>query len=321
MTARPLVIDTDGGVDDALAILLACASPEFNLAAITTVAGNVPVAQATRNVALILGVAGRAAGIEICQGHGEPLMRDGVTAEQVHGADGLGGVTRQAAEFGEFARIEPSGVFAPERLIALARQHGPDLTIVAIGPLTNLAAACLAAPEAMSAIGSLVIMGGAVTGRGNVTPAAEFNFFADPEAAAIVFRAALPKLLVPLETTHQVSLTRAQVQQWSEAHPTWAARFVEAITAHYMDFYRRRLGVQACHPHDAIALAAAFDESLFRIEEHHVTIETRGALTAGMSCVEDGAKRPANTRVCISVNEPAFLELMEARICRGFGGG
>ncbi len=320
MTARPLVIDTDGGVDDALAILLACASPEFELAAITSVAGNVPVAQATRNVALILGVAGRA-GIEICPGHDKPLMRDGVTAEQVHGADGLGGVTRDRSEFGETTRISPTVGFAPERLIALAREHGPDLTIVAIGPLTNLAAACLAAPEAMAAVGALVIMGGAVSGRGNVTPAAEFNFFADPEAAAIVFRAAVPKLLVPLETTHRVSLTRDQVRRWSAAHPSAAARFVEAITGHYMDFYRRRTGAEACHPHDAIAVAAAFDESLFEIADHRVTIETRGALTAGMSHVDVGVGDPPNTRVCTDVNAAGFLELMAARVWRGLSRG
>ncbi len=318
MATRPLVIDTDGGVDDALAILLACASPEADLAAITTVAGNVPVAQATQNVALILGVAGRADGVEICEGHDRPLMRDGVTAREVHGEDGLGGVTRSAsAGFGDIARIEPSKDFAPERLIALARQHGPDLTIVAIGPLTNLAAACLAAPEAMAAVGALVIMGGAVTGRGNVTPAAEFNFFADPEAAAIVFRAAPPKLLVPLETTHQVSLTRDQVRRWSQAHPSKVARFVEAITAHYMNFYRRRRGVEACHPHDALAVAAALDESLFRIEDRHVTIETRGALTAGMSLADDDSGYTPNARVCSAVDAEAFLALMERRIWRG----
>lgn len=325
MTARPLVIDTDGGVDDALAILLACASPELELAAVTTVAGNVPVAQATRNVALILGVAAKrvqgADGVKVCEGHGAPLMRGGVTAEQVHGADGLGGVTGDGSEFDAAARVAPSAAFAPERLIALAREHGPDLSIVAIGPLTNLAAACLAAPEAMAAVGSLVIMGGAVSGRGNVTPAAEFNFFADPEAAAIVFRSAPPKLLVPLETTHQVSLTRAQVQDWTAAHPSPVARFVEAITAHYMDFYRRRLGVEACHPHDALAIAAALDESLFEIADQHVRIETRGALTAGMTRIEAATGLSANVRVCTGVKEAAFLDLMEARIWRGLGGG
>lgn len=318
MTARPVIIDTDGGVDDALAILLAGAAPELDIRAITTVFGNVGLAQATKNVALVLEVAGRGGAVEIAAGHVRPLLRTIVDAEAVHGADGLGGVTLAPdSEWAGGTGTSPDlACHAPERLIAAARAHGADLGIVAVGPLTNLAAAWLAAPEVMAGIGDLVIMGGAVSGKGNVTATAEFNFFCDPEAAAIVMASAMPKTLVPLELTHQALLTREEVRRWGAAHESAGARFVAAITGHYMDFYRKKIGHDGCHPHDALAVATLIAPGLFRFEPQCVAVETGGALGAGMSVVDHRGGQAPNAKVGVGVDAPGFSALLEERIWR-----
>ncbi len=203
MSVRPLIIDTDPGIDDALALAMAFNAPGFFVPLITTVAGNTTLDQATRNAALLLPLFGAGHDTVLATGASKPLRRKRVTAEDFHGPDGLGGARDMLEKAFTPVKARRGAV---SRLVAAAREYGRDLTLVALRPLTNIALAARKDPAAMRGIGRLVIMGGALRVPGNTTPAAEFNFFADPHAAAEVFGAGLPTTLVPLDVTEQVRL-------------------------------------------------------------------------------------------------------------------
>jgi len=310
---RPVLIDSDGGVDDALALLLALGSPELAIQAVTTVGGNVAADQAAANLALVQRVAGGRNRVPVHLGHARPLLRALRRATEVHGGDGLGGITAEAPW-----RDQPDSdgaireSFAVRAILEAVAAFGPDLTIVAIGPLTNLAAAWLADPGLMARLGRLVIMGGAVSGVGNVTPHAEYNFFVDPEAAAIVARAEIWKTLVPLEATRQVLLTRGFVQAMSQTRPSAVSRFVAGITGAYMDSTLASEGLDGCHPHDAIALAVLLDETLFEIAGMPLGVVTDDAERLGLSRVDDPTALPAE--VVTVVDDERFLALLESRV-------
>ena len=198
MNARPFIIDTDGGVDDALGIMIAVRSPEVDLRAITTVAGNVAVDQATQNVFTVLDILG-VEPPEVASGAHVPILRDLPPPADIHGSDGLGELARfidDGKPRYPLPTPNPSDRNAVAVLLAAAREFGPDLTIVSIGPLTNLALAVRADPAAMASVGRMVTMGGAVTIPGNMSAVAEYNMWADPEGAAIAFGGINPVTLV-----------------------------------------------------------------------------------------------------------------------------
>jgi inosine-uridine nucleoside N-ribohydrolase len=174
-----------------------------------------------------------------------------------------------------------------------------------------VAATCLADPAAFARLGRLVIMGGAVFGRGNITAHAEYNFFVDPEAVAIVLRSPVEKLIVPLEVCEQVVLERRQVVEWSEIHRSPSTRFLRDITEHYMNFYRAARGVDGCHPHDAIALAAVLKPSLFRWERSELMVELGEERRGQLRVATDGAY-PVS--VATDVDSPALLALLRERL-------
>src|SRR5215510_3826840 len=216
---RPVVIDTDPGIDDALALMLACRSPELCVELITTVAGNVSVPMATANARRVLALLALSAWPAVAQGLGRPLRRPLYTATAFHHDDGLGGVTYLRHPDGSpcYPVPEQPAVHrqAVQRLLQVVQRYGRDLTMIALGPLTNIARAIQLAPALMQQLGRLVIMGGAIGVPGNVSPVAEFNIFVDPHAADVVFRAGMPITLVPLDVTSQVRLTRDILQHAS----------------------------------------------------------------------------------------------------------
>jgi purine nucleosidase len=222
--AVPVLIDTDPGIDDALALLLAFRSPEWRVEAVTTVAGNVPVDLATANARRLVGLA--AASPVVAVGAPRPLAGPLVTAMHVHGDDGLGGLARDLAE--SPVPVHPGD--AADLLIACARRWAGELVVVALGPLTNLALALERDRAAIAGVRAVVAMGGSVGVGGNVTAAAEFNVFVDPEAAARVLTAGLPLTLVPLDVTSQVvwrqnrSPAGASRRRWPGAGWRWRAR-------------------------------------------------------------------------------------------------
>jgi len=325
---RPLLIDTDPGIDDALAILLALGSPGVSVEALTTVAGNVSVDRATANLAVILNaVILNAVGPErmprVARGADAPLKRALITAGPVHGQDGLGGLDRLIEPDGR-PRYPASPLSLETRdgadlILEMTDRFGSELVVVALGPLTNLALAVQRDARRLGRVGRIVVMGGAVGAPGNVTPAAEFNFYVDPEAAAAVFEAGLPIELVPLDVTRQVVLGEAELTARLARCRTAAARFVADFTLHGFAFGAER-GDGGIVMHDPLAMGVALDPSLVGFEPLHVEIETEGQLTRGLSLADrrpmpSHRKRPPNCRVALTVEARRFLDLFLERLC------
>jgi len=329
----PWLIDTDPGIDDALAILLALASPEVSIEAITSVAGNVPVDFATANVHRILAVGAPAARIPVARGAAAPLHGPLVTAMEFHGDDGLGGATRLREADGRL-RYPPAGegdagsrpddpgaLDGPGLILETAARFPGELVIVALGPLTNLAVALERDRARLSRVARLVVMGGAVDVPGNVTPAAEFNFHVDPAAAAQVFRSGLPLEVVPLDATQQATVRRADLPAALGRGRASVARFIEDFTDHLFAFGEPR-GRDGFALHDPLAVGVALDPSLVGFETLHVDVEDQGRITRGASVadrrsVPPAEKAPPNCRVAMSVDTTRFLELFLARVASG----
>jgi inosine-uridine nucleoside N-ribohydrolase len=323
VSRRPVLIDTDPGIDDALALLLALTAPEWRVEALTTVAGNVPVPLGTSNVARILDAVGRARMPRVGVGAARPPARALVTATHAHGPDGLGGTTALRRPDGSprfpEARLvcHPRG--AADLIVSRARRWPGALVIVALGPLTNLAAAIRRDREALRRVAGVVVMGGAVSVPGNVTPGAEFNVFVDPESAASVFGAGLPLTLVPLDVTGQVV--------WSGTAIDRLGRVGTRLTAFAHSLGRAALGLAraAGEPgvtlHDPLAVGVALDPTLVETASLPLAVETDGCLTRGMTL---GDRRPGarwrtdwpSCRVALRVDARRFLRLFEDRLCR-----
>ena len=307
-----LIIDTDAGVDDAIAILLALASPAHNVAAITTLSGNVDVDKVVRNVGIILDAA-RADEIPIFRGAALPLTVDGHHAAQVHGEDGLGDAgfrpSRRTIE-------EEDAVGA---LVRLGRQDPGGFELVTLGPLTNLALALAMEPDLPRMFRRITVMGGAVRGTGNVTPVAEFNVYADPEAAAVVFDRVPELSLLPWEICMDCLLPLEQWQQLTDAGPL-GRRFVWPMTVRLQEFLRAR-GVPGISLPDPLAIAAALDGSVAQTRFMRVDVETGGRLARGLTAAADERRstRPPNTHVVTSVDMPRFLGLLERTFAQDCG--
>ncbi|MBI4240886.1 MAG: nucleoside hydrolase [Candidatus Rokubacteria bacterium] len=322
--AIPLLIDTDPGIDDALALLLAFASPEVSVEAITTVAGNVPVERCTANVCRVLEVLKLSRQPLVAQGASKPLVRSLVSAGHVHGEDGLGDLHRFSDADGSprYPPVEPrlAPGDGPDLILECAARFDGELVVVALGPLTNLALALQRDSRRLASIRRLVVMGGAVACPGNVTPVAEFNFYVDPEAAARVLQAGLPLELIPLDVTRQTVLSRSALDGSLAACPGPIAQFVSDFTLKGFAFGADS-GEGGLTLHDPLALAVALDPSLVSSEALHVAVECGGSLTRGMAVADRRPlpaqhKRPPNCRVAMSVDACRFLALFLDRLCR-----
>jgi len=291
----PIVIDCDPGHDDAIAILLALASPEVELRGIVTVAGNQTVDKTTRNALKVLELAGRV-DIPVVRGADRPLKRTLRTAAHVHGESGLDG-----PDLPEPAAA-PSGDDPADWL-------EPGVVLVATGPLTNVAVLV----ERGVPVERLVWMGGAI-GEGNITPAAEFNAFVDPEAAAIVFASGVPLTMVGLDVTHKALFTRAHADRLRGAGR--AGKVVAELSDFFQVFHERRYGFDGSPIHDAMAVAEVIDPSLLETVACNVEIETTSEFCDGRTVVDrwlvTGGLR--NARVAVDVDAARFLDLLVERL-------
>jgi purine nucleosidase len=300
-----LLIDTDPGVDDALAILMALADPRVKLLGLTIAAGNVGLAHTTRNGLKLLEVAGREE-VPVFAGSMLPLIPSDEHAAFVHGQDG----------FGDTGSLPPRTAVADEHavqaILRLSHEHAGDLTLVALGPLTNIALALRLDPGLPARVSRLVVMGGAVTGRGNLERrAVEFNFGFDPEAAAMVLDAFPSLELVDWEATLAHAMAEADFLDVL-AQDSQRARFYRAIFRRTLDF-QRRFHPGLVHSADALAMAVVLEpESVEEAAERAVWIETGGADTRGMSVVdwEQRSGRPPQARIVRRFAQPRF----EARL-------
>jgi purine nucleosidase len=275
---EPILIDTDTASDDAVALIMALRSQSARVVAITTVAGNVPVEQATRNALYTAELCG--ADVPIYQGASKPLSRSLVIADWFHGRDGLGDHGYPAPK----RAAEPQN--AVEAMISMIRSN-PGLTLVTLGPLTNVAAALAQAPDLTRKIGRTVIMGGAPCCEGNVTPAAEYNLWVDPEAARIVLRSGLPVELVGWHLCRGPAALSPRDIESVEAIGTPLARFAIECNSTARQAYKIQTGEDGISLPDPVAMSIALDPSVGRESScHHVDVETASELTRGMTVVD-----------------------------------
>lgn len=303
MTARRRVLlDCDPGHDDAMAILLAASATAVELVGITTVAGNQTLPKTTLNARRVCSVAG-IIGVPVAAGCARPLARDPIVSQEIHGTSGLDGVDWD----------EPTVPLDPrdgvDLMIELAGDGDP-LTIVAVGPLTNVATALRRAPDIAGRIERIAIMGGAI-GLGNVTPSAEFNIHADPEAADDVFRAGIPLTLVPLEVTHQALATDAVMERIASLD-TPVARMSVALMRFFAEAYQTVFGFAYPAVHDPCAVAAIIDPSIVDTRPMNVVVDTASSLSLGRTVcdVYGTSGRAPNAEVGVGLDVERFWDLM-----------
>ena len=301
--AVPILLDCDPGHDDAVAILLAAGHDAIDLLAITTVAGNCPLELATRNARGVAALAGLD-GVPIAAGAAGPLRGELITAPDIHGESGLDGYELSTGR----APLDPRTAL---ELMTAALEAAPEpVTLVPTGPLTNVAQLLSARPDLHGRVREIVLMGGS-TGRGNTTPAAEFNIFVDPEAAAIVFESGVPLTMVGLNLTHQARAT-PEVLERVRALPGEPARAVAGWMAFFGAAYERVQGEFAPPVHDPCTVAMLIDPSLIRCVDSFVAVETEGRWTRGATVVDLNGRlgRPANARVALELDAPRFWDLI-----------
>ena len=309
MSPRKIIIDTDPGQDDAVAILLALASPELEVLGITAVAGNVPLALTEKNARIVCELAGRR-DLPVFAGADTPMKRKLVTAEHVHGKTGLDGPrlpdptmplqTQHAVDFIiQTLRQEPEG----------------SVTLVPIGPLTNVALALERAPDIAGRIAEIVLMGGAYFEVGNITPAAEFNIYVDPEAAGIVFRSGIPLTGMPLDVTHKALATRERVDAF-RALGNETGQMVAEWTDFFERFDKEKYGSEGAPLHDPCTIAYLLKPELFTGRRINVEIETQSDLTRGMTVADwwRVTDRPANALFKGDVDADGFFALLAERL-------
>jgi purine nucleosidase len=309
MNPKRIIIDTDPGVDDALTFLLALASPEIQLEALTTVQGNVTIEKATRNALSVLELA-NASHIPVVQGCSLPLLKTPhKSGEAVHGASGIGKSILPEP------KTKPLGGHAIDYLIRRVLAEPNELSIFPIGPLTNIALAIRKEPRFAKAVKELVIMGGAIRSGGNVTPLAEFNIHEDPHAAHIVFHSGIPITLIPLDVTYKCLLTSRDVERLNKINSP-IARFVHDATATYMEFYSNYEGFGGCAMHDPLTLATIIAPELLTFEEHYVDVDISGGISTGKAFADfmRVSKKPANIKVGLDVRGRDFVELFVERM-------
>ena len=279
MTRQSLIIDCDPGVDDAVGLLLAFASPELDLLAIMTVAGNVSLERTTRNARILRQIAGRE-DVPVFAGADRPLRRPPAEAADFHGAEGLGGLEA----FEPDAPVEAGTAAAATVERIMARPAG-SVAVAVMGPMTNLALALRAEPRLAARLGPVVVMGGARSEGGNITASAEFNIWADPDAAAEVFASGCRVTALGLDVTHQVRATEARIAA-IEASPGEAARTAAALLRFSQAIERRIVGWDAAPLHDPCTVAWLLQSDLFRIVPCAIAVETGSDLTRGHTAVE-----------------------------------
>jgi len=314
--AEPVIIDTDTGVDDAIALLLALRSPELHVEAITTVAGNATVDRCTENVKIVLDVAKPSKYPCVARGAEHPLVRQLITAPEVHGDDGLGNV---ASEFAPRERpIEEAPAW--QLIIEKARALKGELNLITLGPLTNLALALEHDPDLPKLVKHVFTMGGAFRVPGNTTPVGEFNFVVDPEAAQQVLKAGFNLTLLPLDATQRVLLTPENLTRELIRSNSPTLKFIERITAFTIDYHRRVEQLDGMFLHDPVTVGAALWPWLFQSECLHVRVETKGEFTYGMSIGEFhriprafGSEHP-NAIVVTGLDVPQFFLLFFSRL-------
>jgi len=320
--AKKIIIDTDPGTDDALALMLALNSPELDVRAVTVVPGNVTAAMGLENALRMISLANRC-DIPVAGGAQHPLFQKLITAEFWHGKNGLGNVELPASK----CKVDPR--FGPDLIIQLVHASPHEITLVPVGPLTNIALAVEKDPSIVPLVKGVILMGGSISG-GNVTAAAEFNIYNDPEAAQIVFQAGWPLTMVGLEVGDKALFTHKYLDELGQTRGPVNDFIVSVLK--FMVNLSGTFGASGSPMYDPSAVAVATDSSLVRVQEMHVDVETRGKFTRGETVgnrhgeverdvlhgdryvIEGVDKVTPNAKVCVDVDADRLLQLFVSRI-------
>ncbi len=306
---KRVLIDCDVGVDDALALILAFHSAELEVEAVTGVNGNVPLDVVFENIQKVLYLIHPQHKPLIAKGADRPLKGKTVYAHSVHGRGGLGGAKIARRKGERWWEIYPGR--ADELIAKMAHHHPDELTLIATGPLTNVALGLQNDPEGMRKLKEVVIMGGAVRTEGNITPYAEFNIFSDPLAAQRVFESGLPITLVPLDITRQVFLTPQEMEDRVNPMNNPFSRFVVEAVGYDLKAHRFPRGSNSIYLHDPLAVGVAIDSNLVKKEKLSLVVETEEETHYGhISETGEGSK----IEVCLGVNSERFLDLFLSRL-------
>jgi purine nucleosidase len=306
MTTR-IIIDTDPGVDDSFTFLLALASPEIKLEALTTTQGNVTVEKATCNALAVLELA-HASHIPVVQGSTLPLVQPLRASAHVHGESGIGNSKLPKPQ------TQSLQGHAVDYLIERVLAEPNEISIVPIAPMTNLAMAIRKEPKFAKAVKELVIMGGAIQEGGNMTPLAEFNIYVDPHAAHIVFHSGIPITLIPLDVTHKCLLKQEHMNRLTKIDSPITRFICDA-----MEFYLKaslELGYEGCALHDPLTLATIIAPELLTLKEYYVDVDISGGVSMAKTFADifNVTKKPANMRVAMDVRGEDFIELFLQRM-------
>jgi inosine-uridine nucleoside N-ribohydrolase len=319
---KKIIFDTDPGTDDALALMLALNSPELDVRAITVVPGNVTASQGLENALRMVSLANRC-DIPIAAGAQHPLFQKLVTAEFWHGKNGLANVALPPS------KCKVDSRFGPDLIIQMVHAAPHEITLVPVGPLTNIALAVLKDPSIVSLVKDIIIMGGSITG-GNVNAAAEANIYNDPEAAQIVFQAGWTVTMVGLEVGDKTLVSKRQLDQLAETHGP-VNDFIYAVAKYLVDL-SAQFGLPGSPMYDPLAVGAAIDATLVKTQEMHIDVETRGEFTRGETVgnrhgmvernvlhgdryvIEGVDKVAPNAKVAVDVDADHFLQLYVSRI-------
>lgn len=307
---RKVIFDTDPGIDDALALLLLAVSPEIELLGITVTHGNTSQEKCLRNALSLVELAG-ISHVEVARGAEEPLVKELSVAEETHGDGGLG-----------YASLPPSNkaiskVAAHDFIIEQVEKYPGEVTILAVGPMTNVALALLKRPQLAQKIDSIISMGGAIHYPGNATPQAEYNVFCDPEAFDIVLRSGIDFTLVPLDVTYKCIFTKGHSNRIDRARRD-IKEFITESTRFYMEFHVKHQSIEGCAINDPLAAALLLDPNLVKSEDYFVRVDLM-APTSKAKTIADyyGAlKEPANAHVAMQVDVERFMDLFIERMNR-----
>jgi purine nucleosidase len=305
---KKIIFDTDPGIDDSMALLLALASPELDVIGVTTIFGNQQVEKLTLNALRILEVGGRP-DIPVAPGAAEPLVRKPRERKSdVHGSDGLGNANLPLPV------AKPISEHAANFIVRTVSAQPGEISLIAVGPLTNLALALKLEPRLPMMVKEVVIMGGAANGHGNISPVAEANIYHDPEAARIVFNAGWPLTMVGLDVTKKVITSREFFDSILVANNP-RTQFLAKVTPHYFNFYKTFYNLDGVYTHDPSAVSYAIDSTLFTVKHAPMFVETQGRCSG--QTVPDPFQRfgqAPEINYCVNVDSDRLLTMLKARL-------
>ncbi len=307
MTKR-IILDTDPGIDDSLAILLALASPEISLEGLSVVHGNSSTEQGTINALSVLKLA-KASHIPVYQGCDLPLVQPSLLAPETHGEQGIGYAKLPAPQ------SQPKVQKGSDYLIEKIMSSPGEITLVAIGPLTNIALAIRQEPRIVENVKEVFVMGGAIRHEGNTTPLAEFNTYVDPHAAHIVFHSGMPITLTPLDVTYQCVFLKDDLNRLLKIDSP-ITKFIADATRFYMEFHDEYQSIEGCVINDPMTLALTFMPEICDYQELYVDVDLSGGVSMGNTFADfyKMTKKPANMKVALGVRPRDFMELFLERM-------